>query len=314
MKVAENLTSLIGQTPLLNLKKYSATLNLKSCILAKLEGFNPGGSAKDRPALRMIENAREKGLLQEGGTIIEPTSGNMGIGMSWIATALGYRMIVVMPDSMSEERRKLVAAYGARLELTPGAEGMKGAIARAEELNKSIDGSVILGQFVNPMNPEAHINSTAEEIWQDTDGTVDVFVAGIGTGGTISGTGKGLKQHNPNIKIIGFEPASSPLITKGYAGTHGLQGIGANFIPNTYWPEFVDEVITVEDDEAIRTARQIAATEGLLVGISSGAAVAAALQLSKRPEMEGKRIVALCPDSGERYLSTCEFDTKNYPL
>lgn len=314
MKIAQNLTSLIGNTPLLQLTKYCEQTDIQAAILAKLEGFNPGGSAKDRPALHMIEDARKKELLKEGGTIIEPTSGNMGIGMSWIATALGYHMIVVMPDSMSEERKKLVAAYGAQLELTPGKDGMKGAIARAEALNKEIQNSVILGQFDNPMNPDAHINTTAEEIWNDTDGTVDVFVAGIGTGGTISGTGKGLKQHNPNIKIIGVEPASSPLLTKGYAGNHGLQGIGANFIPKTYYEEFVDEVIAIEDNEAILTARNIAATEGLLVGISSGAAIAAAKKIASRPEMKGKKIVALCPDSGERYLSTCEFDTKNYPL
>ncbi|NDW13069.1 cysteine synthase A [Bacteroides sp. 214] len=308
-KIANTLTDLIGRTPLLELKNYAKSRNLKATLVAKLEYFNPAGSVKDRIALAMVENAESKGLLTPGSTIIEPTSGNTGIGLALVCATKGYRLILVMPESMSVERRTLLKAYGAELVLTPGAEGMKGALNKADELNREIKNSIILQQFTNSANPDAHVRTTGEEIWEDTDGNVAIFVAGVGTGGTVSGVGKALKAHNPQVKIVAVEPAESPLLSGGKAGAHKIQGIGANFIPANYNPEIVDEVMPVPGDEAIRTSRELATREGLLVGISSGAAVYAATQLAMRPENEGKLIVALLPDGGERYLSTSLYNT-----
>lgn len=279
----------------------------KARIAVKIEAFNPGGSVKDRIALAMIEDAEQKGILKPGATIIEPTSGNTGVGLAWVGVAKGYKTILTMPDTMSLERRNLLKAYGATLELTPGAEGMKGAIARAEELHRNIPGSVILGQFVNPANPAVHERTTGEEIWADTEGKVDIFVAGVGTGGTVSGTGKALKSHNPAVQVVAVEPATSAVLSTGVAGKHKIQGIGAGFVPDTYNAEVVDQVLTVSDDEAFDGARALARTKGLLVGISSGASFSAALRLARLEENAGKLIVALLPDTGERYLSTALF-------
>ena len=279
----------------------------KARIAVKIEAFNPGGSVKDRIALAMIEDAEQKGILKPGATIIEPTSGNTGVGLAWAGVAKGYKTILTMPDTMSLERRNLLKAYGATLELTPGAEGMKGAIARAEELHRNIAGSVILGQFVNPANPAVHERTTGEEIWADTEGKVDIFVAGVGTGGTVSGTGKALKSHNPAVQVVAVEPATSAVLSTGVAGKHKIQGIGAGFVPDTYNAEVVDQVLTVSDDEAFEGARTLARSKGLLVGISSGASFSAALRLARLEENAGKLIVALLPDTGERYLSTALF-------
>ena len=279
----------------------------KARIAVKIEAFNPGGSVKDCIALAMIEDAEQKGILKPGATIIEPTSGNTGVGLAWVGVAKGYKTILTMPDTMSLERRNLLKAYGATLELTPGAEGMKGAIARAEELHRNIPGSVILGQFVNPANPAVHERTTGEEIWADTEGKVDIFVAGVGTGGTVSGTGKALKSHNPAVQVVAVEPATSAVLSTGVAGKHKIQGIGAGFVPDTYNAEVVDQVLTVSDDEAFEGARTLARSKGLLVGISSGASFSAALRLARLEENAGKLIVALLPDTGERYLSTALF-------
>ena len=306
-KIYHQITELIGKTPLLELANYEAAEGLQATILAKLEYFNPAGSVKDRVAFAMIEDAEQKGLLKPGATIIEPTSGNTGIGLASVAAAKGYSIILTMPETMSIERRNLLKAYGAKLVLTDGAKGMKGAIEKAEELAKQTENSFIPGQFVNPANPAAHVASTGPEIWEDTDGKVDVFVAGIGTGGTISGVGAYLKSKNPNIRIVGVEPAGSPVLTKGQAGPHMLQGIGAGFVPDTLDTGIYDEVLTVENEEAFAAGRAIARREGFLVGITSGAAVFAATQIAKRPEFAGKVIVALLPDTGDRYLSTPMF-------
>ena len=295
-----SMEELIGNTPLVALKKISSSAN----ILAKLESRNISGSAKDRIALAMILDAEEKGLLKAGGTVIEPTSGNTGIGLCAVAAARGYRCIIVMPDTMSVERQKLVAAYGGEVVLTPGAEGMTGAIAKAQALTEEISGSVVAGQFTNPANPEAHYRTTGPEIWQDTEGKVDIFVAGIGTGGTISGVGRYLKEKNPHIRIVGIEPADSPLLSEGRSGSHKLQGIGANFVPDTLNRQILDEIITVTTEEAYAAARRLGREEGVLGGISSGAALYGAITLAQRPENAGKNIVVLLPDSGERYLST----------
>lgn len=309
--VYTSLTQLIGRTPLL---KVSGFEGQKAEILLKLEFFNPGGSVKDRIALAMIEDAEKKGTLKPGATIIEPTSGNTGVGLAWVGTAKGYKVVLTMPETMSQERRSLLKALGASLVLTPGAEGMKGAIAKAEVLRESTPGAVILGQFVNPANPAAHERTTGEEIWTDTDGAVDIFVAGVGTGGTVSGTGKALKKHKPEVQVVAVEPESSAVLSTGVAGKHKIQGIGAGFVPQTYDAAVVDRVLPISDDDAIAASRSLAAKEGLLVGISSGAAFAAALSLSRLPENEGKTIVALLPDTGERYLSTVLYDTENYPI
>lgn len=303
-RIAKKLTDIIGNTPLLELNKFSQNRGLKRSLIAKIESFNPGGSAKDRIALAMVEDAEKKGLLSPGATIIEPTSGNTGVGLALVSAVKGYTLILTMPETMSIERRKLVQAYGAKVVLTPGAAGMKGAIDEANRLRESILGSVILQQFENPANPEAHYNSTGIEIWNDTDGKVDIFVAGVGTGGTISGVGKRLKEYNSDVKIIAAEPASSPVLNGGKSGAHKIQGIGAGFIPTIYNASVVDEVIDVKDDCAILAARNVAAEEGLLVGISSGAALSAAVEIAKRPENQDKNIVVLLPDTGERYLST----------
>mgnify|MGYP004518488785 FL=1 len=314
-KIAKKLTELVGGTPLLELAAYSATQNdVKATIVGKLEYFNPAGSVKDRVALNMINEAEKAGILAPGATIIEPTSGNTGVGLAFVSAVRGYKLILTMPDTMSVERRNLVKAYGARVELTPGKDGMKGAIARANELKEEIPGAVILQQFENPANPKAHYNTTGEEIWRDTDGKVDILVGGVGTGGTVSGAGLKLKELNPNIKVVAAEPAASPVLSGGKSGAHKIQGIGAGFVPKTYNSAVVDEVITVDNDDAILTSRQLAATEGLLVGISSGASVAAARKLAQRPENAGKTIVAILPDTGERYLSTVLYDFENYPL
>ena len=303
--IYQNLTDLIGNSPLLEVKGLEGQ---QARIALKLEKNNPGGSVKDRIALAMIEDAEQSGVLKPGATIVEPTSGNTGIGLAWVARAKGYKTILTMPDTMSVERRNLLKAFGAVIELTPGAEGMKGAIAKAEQIRDNTPGAVILGQFVNPANPAAHERTTAQEIWRDTAGQVDVFVAGIGTGGTVSGTGKGLKAHKPGVKIFGVEPASSAVITTGVPGKHKIQGIGAGFVPQTFLKEYVDSVLTVTDDDAFAGARLLADRLGLLVGISSGAAFSAAYALAKQPEYKGKLIVALLPDTGERYLSTTLFE------
>ena len=303
-----NLTKLIGNTPLMEVQNIEKAEGLEARLIVKIESKNPGGSQKDRVALAMIEDAEAKGLLHPGDTIIEPTSGNTGIGLVWVSAVKGYHLILTMPETMSMERMKLLKALGASLVLTPGSEGMAGSIAKANELKETIPGSIILGQFDNPANPEAHLHTTAEEIWRDTDGEVDIFVAGIGTGGTISGTAEGLKRHNPNIKAMGVEPQRSPLLSGGKAGPHRIQGIGANFIPKNYHPEVVDEIIPVTDEEAISAARMLAQKEGLLVGISAGAALHAALQVARREANKGKMIVVLLPDTGERYLSTELFE------
>lgn len=306
--IRKKLTELIGNTPLLELSGIEKRYNLEATLIAKLEYFNPGGSVKDRVALSMIEDAERKGVLTPGAVIIEPTSGNTGVGLAWIGRVKGYRTLLTMPETMSKERQYLLRTMGAELVLTPGKEGMKGAIARAEELRKEIQGAVILQQFDNPANPAAHIQSTAEEIWRDTDGQVDVFVAGVGTGGTISGTGNGLKAHNPAIEIIAVEPDSSAVLSGENPGAHKIQGIGAGFIPRTYDASVVDRVIRVTDEDAMRTSRELSETEGLLVGISAGAAAYAAIQLALQPEYRGKKIVVLLPDTGERYLSTALFN------
>lgn len=306
-KIAQHLTDLIGNTPVLALNNYGSALQLPATILAKLEYFNPAGSAKDRIAFAMIEAAEAAGLLKPGSTIIEPTSGNTGIGLASVAAAKGYRTILTMPDTMSVERRNLLKAYGAELVLTPGAQGMQGAIDKAEELAKEIDGAFIPGQFVNPANPEMHYRTTGPEIWKDTEGKVDVFVAGVGTGGTVSGVGKYLKEQNPEIKVFAVEPDASPILNGGKPGPHKIQGIGANFIPKNFDATVVDKVLDINADDAFRTARLLAKHEGLLVGISSGAAAYAATLLAQMPEFKGKTIVALLPDTGERYLSTPGF-------
>ena len=306
-KIANSLTDLIGKTPLLELSNYQNINQLNAKVIAKLEYFNPAGSVKDRISKAMIDDAEAKGLLKKGSVIIEPTSGNTGIGLASVAAARGYRIILTMPETMSVERRNLLKAYGAELVLTEGAKGMKGAIAKAKELAKEIPNSFIPGQFENPANPAVHLATTGPEIWEDTDGEVDFFVSGIGTGGTISGVGEYLKSKNPNVKIVAVEPTDSPVLSKGTAGPHKIQGIGAGFVPNTLNTSIYDEIITVQNDEAFETGRQIARTEGLLVGISSGAAVWAATELAKREENKGKNIVVLLPDTGERYLSTPMF-------
>lgn len=313
-KIAKKLTELIGNTPLLELNKFSSLKGLEQPIIAKIESFNPGGSVKDRVALAMIEDAEDKGLLKSGATIIEPTSGNTGVGLALVAAVKGYKLILTMPETMSIERRNLVKAYGATVKLTSGKEGMKGAIKAAEELRDSIPGSIILQQFENQANPQKHYATTGKEIWRDTDGTVDIFVAGVGTGGTISGVGKYLKEQNPNVKVVAVEPTTSPVLSGGQSGPHKIQGIGAGFIPSTYNSKYVDEIFQVDNDQAILTGRQLAQSDGLLVGISSGAAVFAASELAKRPENKGKRIVTLLPDTGERYLSTVLYAFEEYPL
>lgn len=304
MKIAKQLTELIGHTPLLELNNFSKAKGLTASLVAKVEFFNPGGSVKDRIALAMIEDAEQKGILKPGATIIEPTSGNTGVGLALVAAVRGYHLILTMPETMSEERRGLVKAYGAEVRLTSGKEGMAGAIRVAEELRDSIPGSVILQQFENAANPARHYASTGPEIWSDTDGQVDIFVAGVGTGGTVSGIGKYLKAQNPNVKIVAVEPKSSAVLNGGQSGPHKIQGIGAGFVPKTYDASVVDEVYDVENDDSIRTGRELAQQEGLLVGISSGAAAYAAAQIAKRPENKGKMVVVLLPDTGERYLST----------
>ena len=306
-KIYKNIEELIGKTPLLELTHLEEIHNLDARVLAKVEFLNPGGSAKDRVAKKMVEDAEAKGILKAGATIIEPTSGNTGIGLAVMAAARGYRAIIVMPDSMSMERRLLMSAFGAELVLTEGAKGMAGAIAKAEELAKEIPGAFIPGQFDNPANPQAHYESTGPEIYEDTDGKVDIFVAGIGTGGTITGVGRYLREKNPDVQIIGVEPASSPLLTEGRAGSHGLQGIGANFVPSILDTKLYNEIIPVQEEEAYAAGRAVAQKEGLLVGISSGAAIHAALEVAKRPENKGKNIVVLLPDTGDRYLSTPMF-------
>lgn len=306
-KIYTNITELIGGTPLLELKNYDASKNLNAKILAKLEYFNPAGSVKDRIAKSMIEDAEAKGLLKEGSVIIEPTSGNTGIGIASVGTSKGYRVIIVMPETMSVERRNLIKAYGAEIVLTEGANGMKGAIEKASELAKTIENSFIPSQFTNSANSETHKRTTGPEIWEDTDGNVDIFVAGVGTGGTVTGVGEYLKSKNPNVKVVAVEPASSPVLSEGRAGSHKIQGIGAGFVPETLNTNIYDEVIKVENEDAFKTSREIARKEGFLVGISSGAATFAATELAKRPENKGKTIVVLLPDTGERYLSTTLF-------
>ena len=313
-KIAKQLTELIGQTPLLELNKFSKSHGIETPIIAKVEFFNPGGSVKDRIALAMIEDAEKKGLLKPGATIIEPTSGNTGVGLALVAAVKGYKLVLTMPETMSIERRNLVKAYGAEVKLTSGAAGMAGAIKAAEELRDATPGSIILQQFENPANPQKHYDTTGVELWEQTGGDIDIFVAGVGTGGTVSGIGKRLKEKNPNIKIVAVEPKSSAVLNGGPSGPHKIQGIGAGFIPKTYNNEVVDEVFDVENDDAIRTGRQLAREEGLLVGISSGAAAFAASEIAKRPENKGKKIVALLPDTGERYLSTVLYAFDEYPL
>lgn len=313
-KIAKTLTALVGNTPLLELGRFSANEGLATPLVAKVEYFNPAGSVKDRIALAMIEDAEQRGLLQPGATIIEPTSGNTGVGLAFVSAVKGYHLILTMPETMSVERRNLVKAYGAEVRLTSGKDGMKGAIRAAEALRDSIPGSVMLQQFENAANPACHVATTGPEIWEQTAGEVDIFVAGVGTGGTVSGVGRYLKQQNPAVKVYAVEPSTSAVLNGQPAGAHKIQGIGAGFVPATYDPGVVDEVLDVDSDDAIRTSRKLAHTEGLLVGISSGAAVAGALMLAKRPENGDKRIVTLLPDTGERYLTTVLYDTENYPL
>ena len=313
-KIAKQLTDLIGNTPLLELSKFSKDKGLETPIIAKVEYFNPGGSVKDRIALAMIEDAEKKGLLKPGATIIEPTSGNTGVGLALVSAVKGYKLILTMPETMSIERRNLVKAYGAEVRLTSGKDGMPGAIKAAEELRDSIPGSIILQQFENGANPAKHYATTGPEIWEQTDGKIDIFVAGVGTGGTVSGVAKYLKEKNPNVKVIAVEPKSSPVLNGGKSGPHKIQGIGAGFIPKTYNGDLIDEVFDVENDDAIRTGRELAQKDGLLVGISSGASAFAASEIAKRPENQGKTIVALLPDTGERYLSTVLYAFEEYPL
>ena len=313
-KIAKQLTDLVGNTPLMELSNYNKSKGLKARLIVKLESFNPAGSVKDRVALAMIEDAETSGLLKPGATIIEPTSGNTGIGLAFVAASKRYKLILTMPDTMSVERRNLLKALGAELVLTPGANGMKGAIARAEELKAATPGAVILQQFDNPANPAMHERTTGQEIWRDTEGHVDIFVAGVGTGGTVSGVGAALKKHNPAVKVVAVEPTDSPVLSGGAPGAHKIQGIGAGFVPKNYNPAVVDEILQVTNDDAIRTGRELAQKEGLLVGISSGAAVSAATRLALLPENEGKTIVALLPDTGERYLSTLLYAFDEYPL
>ena len=313
-RIYKQITDLIGHTPLVELNKYSAQRGLETPVLAKVEFFNPGGSVKDRIALAMIEAAERDGKLKPGETIIEPTSGNTGVGLALVSAVKGYKLILTMPETMSIERRNLVKAYGAQVKLTSGKDGMPGAIKAAEELRDSIPGSVILEQFENSANPQKHYETTGVEIWDDTDGKVDIFVAGVGTGGTISGIGRRLKEKNPNVKVIAVEPTTSPVLNGGKPGPHKIQGIGAGFVPKTYDPKVIDEVFDVDNDAAILAGRQLAQQEGLLVGISSGAAAYAATEIAKRPENKGKTIVALLPDTGERYLSTVLYAFEEYPL
>ena len=313
-KVYQKITDLIGGTPLVELPQFSAAKGLKKPLIAKVEYFNPGGSVKDRIALAMVEAAEKDGRLKPGATIIEPTSGNTGVGLALVSAVKGYKLILTMPETMSVERRNLVKAYGTEVRLTPGAEGMKGAIKAAEDLRDSIPSSTILGQFDNPANPKRHYETTGVEIWNDTDGKVDIFVAGVGTGGTVSGIGKYLKEQNPNVKIIAAEPLASPVLSGGAPGPHKIQGIGAGFVPQTYNGDVVDEIIKVDNDDAIRTGRELAGHDGLLVGISSGAAAFAAAEVAARPENQGKTVVALLPDTGERYLSTVLYAFDEYPL
>ena len=313
-KIAKQLTDLVGNTPLLELSNYNKAKGLKARLIVKLESFNPAGSVKDRVALAMIEDAEASGLLNPAATIIEPTSGNTGIGLAFVAAAKGYKMILTMPDTMSVERRNLLKALGAELVLTPGANGMKGAIARAEELKAATPGAVILQQFDNPANPAMHERTTGQEIWRDTEGVVDIFVAGVGTGGTVSGVGAALKKHNPGVKVVAVEPTDSPVLSGGAPGAHKIQGIGAGFVTKNYNPAVVDEILQVTNDDAIRAGRELAKLEGLLVGISSGAAVSAATRLALLPENVGKTIVVLLPDTGERYLSTLLYAFEEYPL
>ncbi|MCD8101980.1 MAG: cysteine synthase A [Alistipes sp.] len=313
-KIARKLTDLVGNTPLLELNGYVKNTGTKNPVVAKLEYFNPAGSVKDRISLAMVEDAENSGRLTDGATIIEPTSGNTGIGLAFVAATKGYRLILTMPETMSIERRNLLKALGAELVLTPGPDGMKGAIAKARELVEQTPGAIILQQFDNPANPEVHYRTTGEEIWRDTDGQVDIFVAGVGTGGTVSGVGKRLKEYKPSVKIVAVEPADSPVLSGGSPAPHKIQGIGAGFVPGNYDPAVVDEIITVSNDDAIRTSRLLAKHEGLLVGISSGAAAYAATRLANRPENAGKNIVVLLPDTGERYLSTVLYAFEEYPL
>jgi len=313
-KIAKKLTDLIGNTPLLELPKFSEAKGLDRPVIAKVEYFNPGGSVKDRIALAMIEDAEQKGILKPGATIIEPTSGNTGVGLALVSAVKGYHLILTMPETMSVERRNLVKAYGAEVRLTPGKDGMPGAIRAAEALRDSIAGSVILQQFENPANPARHYATTGPEIWQQTDGKIDIFVAGVGTGGTVSGVAKYLKEQNPDVKVFAVEPKSSPVLNGGQSGPHKIQGIGAGFIPKTYDGTLIDEVIDVDNDDAIRTGRQLAQQEGLLVGISAGAAAFAAAQVAAREENRGKTVVVLLPDTGERYLSTVLYAFDEYPL
>ena len=313
-KIAKQLTELIGNTPLLELTKFSEAKGLETPIIAKVEFFNPGGSVKDRIALAMIEDAEKKGLLKPGATIIEPTSGNTGVGLALVSAVKGYKLILTMPETMSVERRNLVKAYGAEVRLTSGKDGMPGAIKAAEQLRDSIPGSIILQQFENPANPAKHYATTGPEVWEQTDGEIDIFVAGVGTGGTVSGVAKYLKEKNPNIKIIAVEPKSSPVLNGGQSGPHKIQGIGAGFVPKTYDANLIDEVLDIDNDDAIRTGRELAQKEGLLVGISSGASAFGASVIAQRPENKGKKIVALLPDTGERYLSTVLYAFDEYPL
>ena len=313
-KIAKQLTDLIGNTPLLELSKFSKAKGLETPIIAKVEFFNPGGSVKDRIALAMIEDAEQKGLLKPGATIIEPTSGNTGVGLALVSAVKGYKLILTMPETMSIERRNLVKAYGAEVRLTSGKDGMPGAIKAAEALRDSIPGSIILQQFENGANPAKHYATTGPEVWAQTEGKIDIFVAGVGTGGTVSGVAKYLKEQNPNVKVIAIEPKSSPVLNGGQSGPHKIQGIGAGFVPKTYSGDLIDEVFDVENDDAIRTGRELAKYDGVLVGISSGAAAYAASEIAKRPENKGKTIVALLPDTGERYLSTVLYAFEEYPL
>ncbi len=313
-KIVKKLTELIGNTPLLELNKFSQIKGIKTPLIAKIEYFNPGGSVKDRIALAMVQDAEQKGILKPGGTIIEPTSGNTGVGLALVSAVKGYHLILTMPDTMSIERRNLVKAYGAEVRLTPGKDGMPGAIRAAQELRDATPGAVILQQFENSANPSKHYATTGPEIWTQTDGRVDIFVAGVGTGGTISGVGRYLKEQNPQVQIVAVEPKGSPVLNGGVSGPHKIQGIGAGFIPKTYNANYVDEIVDVENDDAIRTAREVAQQEGLLVGISAGAALYAATQIAQRPEHAGKNIVVLLPDTGERYLSTVLYAFEDYPL